>query len=105
MDIFGKSVIDKSVKKEAVIFESCIFRNNNDGTFKTEKLPVESQFAPVRDIMISDANNDGINDLILAGNNYSVRPSYGRYDASHGWYLAREIRPAGLKQLCRLKAA
>ncbi len=88
MDIFGKSIIDKSAKKEAVIFESCIFRNNNDGTFKTEKLPVEAQFAPVRDIMISDVNNDGINDLILAGNNYSVRPSYGRYDASYGWYLA-----------------
>jgi len=87
-DIFGKSIIDKSAKKEAVIFESCIFRNNNDGTFKTEKLPVEAQFAPVRDIMISDVNNDGINDLILAGNNYSVRPSYGRYDASYGWYLA-----------------
>ena len=52
MDIFGKSILDKSVKKEAVMFESCIFLNNGDGTFKTEKLPVEAQFSPVRDIMI-----------------------------------------------------
>jgi hypothetical protein len=26
-------------------------------------------------------------DLVLAGNNYVVRPSYGRYDASYGWCL------------------
>jgi hypothetical protein len=88
LDIFGKSMLDQSSKKEAVMFESCVFRNNGDGTFKTEKLPVEAQFAPIRDIMVSDINLDGINDLILAGNNYPVRPSYGRYDASYGWYLA-----------------
>ena len=88
LDIFGKSKLDQSANKEAVMFESCVFRNNGDGTFNTEKLPVEAQFAPVRDIMMSDINNDGINDLILAGNNYPVRPSYGRYDASYGWFLA-----------------
>ncbi len=93
LDIFGKSILDKSAKKEAVMFESCIFRNNGDGTFRTEKLPVEAQFSPVRDIMISDVNKDGINDLILAGNNYVVRPSYGRYDASYGWCLAGD--PSG----------
>jgi hypothetical protein len=87
-DIFGKNRLDLSVKKEAVMFESCTFRNNGDGTFKTEKLPVEAQFAPVRGIIVSDINRDGINDLLLAGNNYAVRPSYGRYDASYGWYLA-----------------
>jgi hypothetical protein len=31
---------------------------------------------------------DGKTDIVLAGNNYSVRPSYGRYDASYGWCLA-----------------
>ena len=81
-------LLDKSAKKEAVMFESCIFRNNGDGTFRTEKLPVEAQFSPLRDIMVSDINHDGINDLIIAGNNYTVRPSYGRYDASYGWCLA-----------------
>jgi hypothetical protein len=89
-DIFGKSILEKSAKKEAVMFESCVFRNNGDGTFITEKLPVESQFSPVRDIIVSDINHDGINDLVVAGNNYPVRPSYGRYDASYGWYLAGE---------------
>jgi hypothetical protein len=37
--------------------------------------------------MAGDFNQDGNIDLILAGNDYEVRPSYGRYDASYGWCL------------------
>ncbi|MCK5465051.1 MAG: hypothetical protein KAI95_18620, partial [Bacteroidales bacterium] len=35
-------------------------------------------------------NLDGRRDLVLVGNNYSVRPSVGRYDASYGWCLLGE---------------
>jgi hypothetical protein len=86
-DIFGKKAIDQSIIKKAVLFESCLFVNDGKGSFKTYKLPVEAQFSPVRDIMVRDINKDGKSDLVLAGNNYVVRPSYGRYDASYGWCL------------------
>ncbi len=86
-DIFGKNAIDKAVKKSAVLFESCIFINNGDGTFKNSKLPIYVQFSPVRDILNYDINHDGKNDLIFAGNNYSESPSLGRNDASYGWCL------------------
>jgi hypothetical protein len=86
-DIFGDDAINKSIVKKAVLFESCIFRNNGDGTFKTEKLPAESQFSPVRDIVANDIDHDGKKDLVLAGNDYAVSPDYGRYDASYGWCL------------------
>jgi hypothetical protein len=86
-DIFGKSAIDKSIVKKAVLFESCLFRNKGDGTFEIIKLPTEAQFSPVRDIVVKDINKDGSQDLILAGNDYAVKPSYGRYDASYGWCL------------------
>lgn len=86
-DIFGKDAIDKSIVKKAGLFESCLFRNNGDGTFKIEKLPVEAQFSTVRSILPKDVDKDGITDLLLAGNDYAVRPSYGRYDASYGWCL------------------
>jgi hypothetical protein len=85
--LFDKSIIDQSVVKKSVLFESCLFVNNGDGTFKIKKLPREAQFSPVRDIIMSDVNKDGKTDIILAGNNYSVRPSYGRYDSSYGWCL------------------
>jgi hypothetical protein len=86
-DIFGKNAIDKSAIKKAVLFESCLFRNNGKGIFKADKLPIEAQFSPVRDIVVRDINNDGKPDIIIAGNNYVVRPSFGRFDASYGWCL------------------
>jgi hypothetical protein len=84
-EIFGNDAIVKSTIKKAVLFESCIFFNNGDGTFKITKLPKEAQFSPIRDILVQDFDHDGSKDLVLVGNNYSVRPSYGRYDASYGW--------------------
>ncbi len=87
LDIFGKNILDQSSVKKSVLFESCLFINNGDGTFKIKKLPVMAQFSPVREIVVSDFNHDGNIDLLLAGNDYAVRPSYGRYDASYGWCL------------------
>jgi hypothetical protein len=86
-DIFGKNAVDNSVVKKAVLLSSCIFRNNGDGTFKTEMLPIQAQFSPVRDIMVLDLNHDGQKDLIVAGNDYQVKPSFGRYDASYCWCM------------------
>jgi hypothetical protein len=86
-DIFGKYAVDQSTLKQVVLFESCLFMNNGNGTFEIKKLPTEAQFSPVRDIIVSDFNHDRKMDIVLAGNKYAVRPSYGRYDASYGWCL------------------
>jgi enediyne biosynthesis protein E4 len=86
-DIFGKNAVSKSVVRKAVLFSSCIFRNNGDGTFTTEVLPVQAQFSPIRDIVVLDINHDSLKDLVVAGNDYEVNPSYGRYDASYGWCM------------------
>jgi len=101
-DIFGKTAIDKAILKKAVLFESCVFLNNGNGTFKTYKLPVEAQFSPVRSILDYDINKDGKPDLVLAGNNYAVRQSYGRYDASYGWCLMADS--GGFKALMPAKS-
>lgn len=87
MDIFGKKTLDQTILKSAVLFESCQFLNNGDGTFKINKLPTAAQFSPVRDIIVRDFDMDGIMDLVVVGNDYSVSPSIGRYDASYGWCL------------------
>jgi enediyne biosynthesis protein E4 len=89
-EIFGWKALNTAIKKKAVLSESCIFLNNGDGTFKTIKLPITAQFSPVRDIMTHDLNGDGKTDIILTGNDFTVKPVYGRYDASYGWCLINE---------------
>ncbi|NOY95077.1 MAG: VCBS repeat-containing protein [Chlorobi bacterium] len=69
------------------MLKSCLFLNNGDGTFETAELPKMAQFSPVRDILVRDFDLDGMMDLVLVGNDYAVRPSFGRYDASYGWCL------------------
>ena len=86
-EIFGKYAIEQSTLKKAELFESCVFLNNGNGTFEIKRLPKISQVSPVRDILTRDFDLDGITDLVLVGNNYSERPSIGRYDASYGWCL------------------
>jgi hypothetical protein len=86
-DIFGKGPIDQSTVKNAVLFESCLFINNGNGTFEIKKLPKIAQVSPVRDIMVRDIDSDGKTDVVLVGNAFSERPSMGRYDASYGWCL------------------
>jgi hypothetical protein len=83
-EIFGAEKLDQSLYRSAVRLESSLFINNGDGTFEIKNLPGPVQFSPVRDLIVDDFNLDGIPDLLLVGNNYQVRPSLGRIDASHG---------------------
>jgi len=87
VDLLGEEKIGNSIVKKAVLFESCLFVNNGDGTFSTKKLPVASQFSTINDILSEDFNSDGSSDLVWVGNNYQERPSLGRQDASFGWCM------------------
>jgi hypothetical protein len=48
---------------------------------------MEAQFAPVNAIVAADIDNDGLTDLVLAGNEYQADVITGRYDASYGCFL------------------
>jgi len=83
--------------------KAVFFINSGDGTFEIKKLPVEAQFSPVRGILADDIDKDGKTDLLLVGNDYTAKPSMGRYDASYGWCLLGG--PAsGFSSLMRMKA-
>jgi hypothetical protein len=102
-DIFETKVLQQSILKKAVLLESCIFLNNGKGAFTKFALPKEAQFSPVRDILVQFLNQDSIADIILVGNNYAVRPSLGRYDASYGWCLLGE-KQGGFKALLPMES-
>jgi hypothetical protein len=86
-DIFGAEKLENAYHRSALFFSSALFLNNGDGTYTIGELPGVAQFSPVRDIESGDVNLDGRTDLLLAGNDYTARPSLGRYDASYGWCL------------------
>jgi hypothetical protein len=86
-DIFTSEQLDESLVKQVDMFESCIFLNNGQEGFQKLLLPAEVQFAPVKDITLNDFDRDGFIDIVLGGNFNSVRPLYGKYEASYGWFL------------------
>ena len=84
-DIFeGKKDIMKLSCDET---RSCYFENLGNGRFVKHVLPMEAQFAPVNAIICDDLDNDGLKDLLLAGNEYQTEVLDGRYDASYGCFL------------------
>jgi len=55
--------------------------------YKQIELPNEAQYSPVYSLLVADLDNDGIEDMIAGGNQYAVKPQFGRYDASRGWFF------------------
>ena len=85
------AILDAEKLKTAIVFdlqmtESSIFINEGE-KFKAVPLPAEIQYAPVYSITSEDVNNDGFNDLFFGGNQYNVKPQFGRYGASKGWMI------------------
>jgi hypothetical protein len=86
-DIFTPEQLQKASKFHADNMVSSIYRNEGNGKFKEQFLPGEAQLFPINSIQFSDANKDGIEDILLAGNNYATEVETGRNDAGIGLVL------------------
>ncbi|MEQ1799879.1 MAG: RNA-binding protein, partial [Lacibacter sp.] len=86
-DIFNSKVQDRLQKFYCNETRSCYFENMGGGKFVKHILPMQVQFAPVNSILCDDFDNDGIKDILLAGNEYQAEVMMGRYDASYGCFL------------------
>jgi enediyne biosynthesis protein E4 len=82
-DIFTTEQLSKAQKRTVTETRTGMLINDK-GTFTFKALPIEAQFAPVYAIATDDLNNDGRKDLILAGNNTTMRIRIGKMDANHG---------------------
>jgi hypothetical protein len=89
-DIFSPEELADAVVKEAHTFETVLVTNNGDGSFTLRSLPLEAQIAPVYGILPADIDQDGVMDLLLAGNFDGVKPELGRISAGHGLVLRGE---------------
>lgn len=85
--IYDPNKLAESLHYEVKTFESSIIINNGDGTFSTQALPPIAQIAPIKSIVVYDYNQDGNNDLIVAGNMFNAEVETTRYDAGKGLIL------------------
>ena len=86
-DIFSAQQLEKATHFSAVNLVSSVFVNQGNNTFKEVFLPAEAQYFPVNAIEVQDFNEDGISDLLIAGNDFSSEVETGRNDAGNGLYL------------------
>ena len=86
-DIFNETQISSSQVLEIKETRSLLFMSDSPLSYSKKLLPEEIQYSSVHAIHIFDINQDGLNDLILGGNQYLVKPQYGAFDASKGWIL------------------
>jgi len=68
-------------------FSSMILRNDGQGSFTQEALPMIAQSFPVFGILVRDFNKDGFQDILLAGNYYEREVETTRSDAGIGTIL------------------
>ncbi|MDP5229727.1 MAG: VCBS repeat-containing protein, partial [Cellulophaga sp.] len=84
--IFSEAQLSQAKFIDLHVLESTIYFNDGK-KFKAETLPNEIQYAPIYDITAEDVNNDGDLDLFFGGNQFLVKPQFGKYDASKGWVI------------------
>lgn len=96
--MFTEDQIAQSQKHQIEELESVVYEIDN-GKFVRKKLPNEVQYSTVNAISLF-INAQGQKSLWMGGNNYKVKPQFGRQDASFGWGISIE---KGEKELAKAK--
>ncbi len=85
--LFRPTQLQQSLHYEVDTFVSVYLHNDGGGRFSSSALPDLSQIAPIKAIIVHDADGDGHLDLIVAGNLYDSEPNTPRADAGNGLWL------------------
>lgn len=95
-ELFPPAVLTKSKVLEVKMLTSVFLLSDNTG-YKKVVLPQEAQYSPIYGFATADFDNDGIVDVIAGGNQYEVKPQFGRYDASNGWFFKGSLNQGEFK--------
>jgi hypothetical protein len=87
-DIMDVQMLAGAQKLSIVNTQSVIVENLGSEEFKIRPLPILAQVSCTNGILSSDYNQDGFQDLLLAGNFFPFRTQYGRSDAGMGLFLS-----------------
>ena len=94
-NVFTKEEINGAYKRKINVAESIILENvgmNLQGLpiFETRPLPMEAQFAPIHDFLVTNVNQDQLPDILCVGNLLTTRVETGRMDALPGLVLLNQ---------------
>lgn len=85
-ELFLAEVLENSMVKEISTFKSLIAYNQGDGKFRIEELPAKAQFSSLHAGLVLEGSN-GDPKLLLAGNDFNLKPQFSRLDANNGLVL------------------
>ena len=86
-EIFPPHMLAQSFQAEAKITSSICLISEGDGAYAIKKLPFWAQVSNIADVVAYDINNDGFDDLVLAGNYYHAEIERGFYNGHKGLIL------------------
>jgi hypothetical protein len=86
-ELFSEGELQNAEVHEYNYGSSCIAWNEGGGKFTVQELPMEVQLSCVNAIKCTDVNNDGNQDLVIAGNQFNFLPQFSQIDASYGHVL------------------
>lgn len=101
-DILEEDNLKSSTSYEIRDFSSIVLMNES-GRLSAKKLPSEAQFFPIKDINVTDIDDDGKQDVILIGNHYGAEVETARYDAGNGLCMLGDGK-GGFKALSTLES-
>jgi hypothetical protein len=86
-EIYGHENLDRALHYQANTFASMYIENKGNDQFEYHPLPYMAQLSSVNDILVNDYNQDGHQDILIAGNMYCIEVRTPRNDASIGLLL------------------
>jgi len=85
--VYGEESLNEAYHYKANTFATTFVENLGNNKFKLSKLPVESQFSSINDMLVEDFNHDGNLDVLMVGNLFVSEIETTRNDAGTGLVL------------------
>jgi hypothetical protein len=89
-DIFGEENLERCARHQMQTLATSYFENLGDGRFRMQPLENWTQISVVNSIVVADANSDGYQDFIMAGNLHTMEVRTVRLDGSIGAFFRGE---------------
>lgn len=96
-ELFGEDNLKAADQKEVYTLEHSIFLNDGADAFDRLILPHEAQLTSAKILYLHDFDEDGLLDILLAGNDFNINTQLGRLDAGHGLVLLNQGKGSFVK--------